>query len=77
MIAGPTLCYDPDTDTLAIELAADGGPRLWRIENASVHPELIAAALRQIRHRGTDADDFGAWLVSQAGRLPPDFETAF
>jgi len=34
--------------------------------------DLINAALAVI----AAGDDFGAWLVTQAGRLPPDFELA-
>jgi uncharacterized protein YuzE len=34
---------------LVIHYAGDGEPWLWEIEHASAHPELIAAALDQIR----------------------------
>jgi hypothetical protein len=34
--------------------------------------DLINAALAVI----AQPDNFGAWLIAQAGRLPPDFELA-
>ena len=38
-------------EDLVIHYAPDGEPWLWEIEHASAHPEHIAAALAQIRHR--------------------------
>ncbi len=42
-------------EDLVIHYAADGQPWLWEIEHASTHPELISAALQEIRRRSSVA----------------------
>jgi len=72
-------------------LAKRGATRGARSHKLSVRvdPGLIAAARARLGERSdtelvtaalavlAGGDEFGAWLVSQAGRLPADFELAF
>jgi hypothetical protein len=66
MTVEPTIRYDPETDTMAIEirpwsgrpdedgLGRDAGEDLV-IDHASAHPEHIAAALAELRRHGAIA----------------------